>query len=49
MLRNEEIIQNRSEQTCVDREKMIQECKNPIAVGNYKWIFANHELFATHG
>ena len=30
-------------------EKMIQECKDSIAVGNYKWIFANHELFATHG
>ena len=25
---------------CVNRKKMIQECKNPIAEGNFKWIFA---------
>lgn len=25
---------------CTERENMIQACKNPIAVGNYKWIFA---------
>lgn len=25
---------------CEDREKMIQECKNPIAKGDFKWIFA---------
>ncbi|WP_418750672.1 hypothetical protein [Frisingicoccus sp.] len=25
---------------CEDREKMIQECKNPIAEGDFKWIFA---------
>lgn len=25
---------------CEDREKMIQECKNPIAEGDLKWIFA---------
>ena len=23
-----------------DREKMIQECKNSIAEGDFKWIFA---------
>ncbi len=25
---------------CTDRKKMMQECKNPIAEGNFKWIFA---------
>ena len=25
---------------CTDRKKVIQECKNPIAEGNFKWIFA---------
>ena len=25
---------------CADREKMIQECKNPITNGDFKWIFA---------
>ena len=25
---------------CADREKMIQEGKNPIAEGDFKWIFA---------
>ena len=25
---------------CEDREKMIQECTNPIAEGDFKWIFA---------
>ena len=32
--------QNRSERNRVDRKNMIQECKNPIARGNFKWIFA---------
>lgn len=26
--------------SCKDRKKVIQECKNPIAGGNLKWIFA---------
>ena len=25
---------------CADRKKMIQECKNPITEGDFKWIFA---------
>ena len=25
---------------CADREKMMQACKNPIAAGDLKWIFA---------
>jgi len=25
---------------CMDRKKMIQECKNPIAEGYLQWIFA---------
>ncbi len=25
---------------CTDRKKMIQGCKNPIARGDFKWIFA---------
>ena len=27
---------------CTDRKKMIQGCKNPIAEGNFKWIFADY-------
>ena len=27
---------------CTDRKKMIQECKNPIAEGNFPWIFAGY-------
>lgn len=23
---------------CIDREKMISECKNPIIKGDFKWI-----------
>ena len=26
--------------SAAERENMMQDCKNPIAVGNYKWIFA---------
>ena len=25
---------------CADRKKVIQVCKNPIAEGNFEWIFA---------
>ena len=25
---------------CADRRNVIQECKNPIAEGDFKWIFA---------
>ncbi len=24
---------------CADRKKVIQECKNPIAKGDFRWIF----------
>ena len=25
---------------CAGRKKVIRECKNPIAEGNFRWIFA---------
>ena len=28
------------EEYCPDRNKMSQGCKNPIAAGDFKWIFA---------
>ena len=27
---------------CADRKNMIQVCKNPIAEGNFQWIFASY-------
>ena len=29
---------------CAGCKKMIQECKNPIAAGDFKWIFAWNSL-----
>ncbi|MDE6202166.1 MAG: hypothetical protein K2G19_01670, partial [Lachnospiraceae bacterium] len=26
---------------CAGRKKVIRECKNPIAEGNFQWIFAS--------
>ena len=35
------IVRDRSKRNRADRENMIQVCKNPIAAGNSKWIFAS--------
>ena len=31
---------NSSVQVCADHKNVIQECENPIAEGDFKWIFA---------
>ena len=35
---------------CTVRKKVIQECINPIAAGNFKWIYAvtGHGVYSNH-